>query len=586
LNVDDLNEKILKYKENVKENGEKTRRNNSLMEDLKSEYDEEKLEKQHLKIKKLNEDGVDLKLDNSHLNNKIDKEKAIIDKIDTKIKTLKEKEIEKTNSKIEDLNDEIEELKKEFNRNCDKEKDNVNLTIKDKKFDIKTTENELENIKKDGKRIKSEIKEIEEDVNCPTCGREYDDTHKEHKEKKINKLKEDLEKLMVPVKEKLNFIKITKDEISDLEKEIEEISNKNYKNSLKDLYDDLLKDILIKEETIKDWMLISNKIENEEYDDCPELVQKIKEGLKLKEKTLLKIKEFKEQIQKNDTLILDNKKIVEELEKSVFLLEKDREEFKNWSFLNSENKEIRLKNENIKLHIENLKNKIELYYNQLENIEWNKTINKEIETLNEKIENKEDEIETLNENLSDKKEDLVSVKKDLENCESKIEKWKKQIKQEELFKEYSKIISRDGIPTYLLKQSINLINAQLDTYLTDVDFVVYFDKDLKLKLSAKNRLDISQSALESSGKERTFIALALKMALRTINNKPKSNFMMLDEVMGKLKNNSVDEFLDMVKELKENIDKILIIEPNHNIDYDYIIKVKKDKNGVSLFEFN
>jgi hypothetical protein len=49
---------------------------------------------------------------------------------------------------------------------------------------------------------------------------------------------------------------------------------------------------------------------------------------------------------------------------------------------------------------------------------------------------------------------------------------------------------------------------------------------------------LDQNAIESSGKERTFCALVLKIALRQINVKSRPNFIILDEIMGKLYENS------------------------------------------------
>ena len=100
-------------------------------------------------------------------------------------------------------------------------------------------------------------------------------------------------------------------------------------------------------------------------------------------------------------------------------------------------------------------------------------------------------------------------------------------------------------------------------------------------MSPEKRKDVVQNAIESSGKERTFIACALKIALRKINRRSKCNIIMMDEIMGKLLDESVGQFLEFLNDLKNEIDIIIIIEHTHTIDYDYIIEVSKNDDGVS-----
>jgi len=117
--------------------------------------------------------------------------------------------------------------------------------------------------------------------------------------------------------------------------------------------------------------------------------------------------------------------------------------------------------------------------------------------------------------------------------------------------------------------------------LTNVDFNVFFDEHLNLKMYDKKTPSTIMNCLEGSGKERTFTAIALKQALSTINTKSRPSLLLLDEVMGKLKGKSILEFNNLIRQLKNKIDKIIIIEHNHEIDYDQIINVEKDENGVS-----
>ena len=165
-------------------------------------------------------------------------------------------------------------------------------------------------------------------------------------------------------------------------------------------------------------------------------------------------------------------------------------------------------------------------------------------------------------------------------------KFKKQEAEDNILNIYKKCIHRDGIPTQLLKTyAIPKINSELGNLLVDVDFNVWLDEnDLKLKLAYNSRLDAVIDAISASGKERTFASVALKFSLNQINMKSKPTIFLLDEVMGKLSEDSVSEFVSILQAIKERVGKVLIIEHNHFIDPDYIINVNKDKNDISNCE--
>ena len=113
------------------------------------------------------------------------------------------------------------------------------------------------------------------------------------------------------------------------------------------------------------------------------------------------------------------------------------------------------------------------------------------------------------------------------------------------------------------------------------DFNLYFDEELTLKLAHDIKIEAPQNAIESSGMERSFAAVALKIALRKINGKSRPNFVMMDEIMGKLLNASVDKFIVLIDNIKTQVDKLIIIEHIHPINYDILIEISKNEFGVS-----
>ena len=138
---------------------------------------------------------------------------------------------------------------------------------------------------------------------------------------------------------------------------------------------------------------------------------------------------------------------------------------------------------------------------------------------------------------------------------------------------YVKCLHRDGVPSYLLKQSIELINNELGNLLKDVNFEVYMDDQFNLRL-VHTETGNETPAVQASGMERTVTSLAFKVALRMINKRSKSNIIILDEVAGKLDGEKSDMFNELLQRIKERVEKILIVEHSFQVAYDHLIDVR------------
>jgi DNA repair exonuclease SbcCD ATPase subunit len=169
------------------------------------------------------------------------------------------------------------------------------------------------------------------------------------------------------------------------------------------------------------------------------------------------------------------------------------------------------------------------------------------------------------------------------DLKEKLQKFIEQEKREELHSAYLKLMHRTGLPTYLLTKNIDILNEELSSLLTNINFTLFFDEELNLKLQHDGLSDVI-SILETSGMERTFSAITLKMVLRVINFKSKPQFMFLDEVINRLVNKSVDKFMELLDTLRSKIDKLIIIEHNTEIQSELIINITKNDEGISSLE--
>jgi len=563
--------------------------------DLPSKFEPDKLDNLNKELKQTNNKISKIKEEISIVktnNNEVDSK---VDKVKQKLREFRDKEISNLKEEINIKEKEISNVESDRLSIINSKISSIKDVIKKNELDKINLENKIKNLKKDGANLKhrndekfEEIEEFENSSFCPACGRDYDEStpdHLEHIQNKIKSLKNDIQINNDKIKELINEYKDLTTLIPELDKKIILLKSKRDK-LISGEYDD---EILSELKELKNTKYLTNEIKS-----IDSLIERLKnndlsvnENLKIKfDKGKMLLKKFNKD--KNDNLIviknLENelKSLnIESIEDDIrhedsikenYELRKEKLNLKEKLTLNIDNYFLKIK------EIEHTINKFKMYESQIEK-------NKEIQI---DIDDVDDEILLLNNNVGieydeifDIKKEIVLQEKEIEIISFRIDKFIQQKREEELMKEYQRCISRDGIPTYLLKKSIHLINKELNDLLTNVDFTLFFNDNLILKLSMDDRLDVSQNAIESSGKERTFCALTLKIALRQINVKSRPNFIILDEIMGKLYEKSIMEFIELLDEIKNKIDKIIIIEHVHPINYDGLITVKKEDNLIS-----
>ena len=576
IDVESANRKIEEYKETIDINLSTQKVNSNKMKGLKTEYDKVEYDSLLKQIKIIDDDILNLKLKISQEENKIEKEKSNMLRVDDKVKQLKQKEIDSQKSKLVVINNDIEKINDELEDAIEDKKRDYLDQRKTQEFEVKTLTTELSNIKEKGLDKKAQIKELEESDECPTCGASPE--HQCNIVNKIEDLKSELSDLLVIGKETQNKLKDAKELVLSLQKSIDDVDSDI---ELLELKENIKEKLETKKIEIEQVDAICEEIKNDNFTNVSELKINIDKGLLIKTQSNEKIEELELSIKAIKKEIKDKGVEKSDLQDKVYIIEQDKEEVKTYERLSQDNKELSLKIENIKLTIENAKVKIDKYYDQLKYIEENEKIEETIGVYDEQLSEKEDEKTNLNENLAEVMKEATVCKETIKDIQGNIKKYLEQVKRDELLKEYQKCVSRDGLPTYLLQKSRLLINFELDDMLTNVDFNVFFDEYLNLKMYMRNAPHAIQNCLEGSGKERSFAAVVLKMALRTINNKSKPNIFLMDEVMLKLKGKSVVQFNDLLLELKKKIDKIIIIEHVHDVPFNTLIEVEKDEDGVS-----
>ena len=265
-------------------------------------------------------------------------------------------------------------------------------------------------------------------------------------------------------------------------------------------------------------------------------------------------------------LVLNNKR--DELRKSIEDLEPDRIDL----HLEKYRKVLDRKNE---LANDIAQNELIIEKNASERI----NLQHEIISIEEKIsqyeENKEI-IENLEILINDKASNIEERKKldsKLELCESKIldlykehgsleqrlnnltEQKSELIQLREEYAAYDllmKCMHSNGISYDIIKRKLPAINDEIAKVLANVvDFEVFFEDDgKKLDIYIKHAKYDPRPIEMGSGAEKTIAAMAIRLALLSVSNLPKSNVFILDEPATALDAENMEGFtriLDMVK---------------------------------------
>lgn len=248
-------------------------------------------------------------------------------------------------------------------------------------------------------------------------------------------------------------------------------------------------------------------------------------------------------------------------------------------------KNIPIEIENFELKISSIYSLIEKHVNSKKQIQENNNINSNVTKGNTLLENLRNELTEFNNNVLNNKNTILNMNGEIKTKEELILAFKKQEEIDNVRELYKKAIHRNGIPTQLLSNKIiPRINDVMANLLTNLPFAVSLDSvDLKLKLRYNNNIKSEINAISGSGKERTFSSIVLKFALNQVNLKSKPNVMLLDEMMGKLTGDSVEEFIELLNVIKLKLNKLLIIEHNHELNPDHIIKAVRGDDEISTY---
>ena len=215
----------------------------------------------------------------------------------------------------------------------------------------------------------------------------------------------------------------------------------------------------------------------------------------------------------------------------------------------------------IGIEVDNLGDKISEY-------EKNRQVIENLEGLMSTKSKFEQKVGSQREELDDCEEDTLHLYKEHGSLEQKLHSLQEQ-KQElvDLRQEYAaydlfqRAMHSNGITYDIIKKKLPAINDEVSKVLANVvDFDVFFENDgNKLDIFIKHPKYDARPIEMGSGAEKTIAAMAIRLALLSVSNLPKSNIFILDEPATALDEENMEGFIRILDMVKNYYQVVLLI---------------------------
>jgi DNA repair exonuclease SbcCD ATPase subunit len=299
-----------------------------------------------------------------------------------------------------------------------------------------------------------------------------------------------------------------------------------------------------------------------------------------------KIAELKEENQKNIVAGRKLKEEKEKLEKEISDMKENRDKFQKAS-------ELKVRLAALETQVEKLraeyKEQNTLYKEYLKNndaIDKNNQIDIEVRNTESALQNKRNSKDTNVRFINENDSKVARHKEEIDTRKKIISKIKEEEKQVKNWKIYLDMVGKNGVSKMVLRKTLPVINAHLSKMLNDV-----CDFDIEVAITDSNDVvfyiikdGIRSDLAGGSGFESTVAALALRIVLANISTIPRVNFVVMDEVLGRVAKENYENMHGLYNKILENYDFIIQISHLDEIKdwHSTILTIKKENNVSTI----
>lgn len=285
------------------------------------------------------------------------------------------------------------------------------------------------------------------------------------------------------------------------------------------------------------------------------------------------------------TLIKEGKELSNEYNRTLSLIDKMKVERDSFNLKNNiivQKAALEVKISNLRDEYKDKKLLLEEYKKNHDAIDKNNKLDIEINNIENNIKNKRNTRDTNLRFIEQNKSKILHYSEKINELTELI----KGINDEEIlirhWRLYLDMVGKNGISKMVLRKTLPIINAQITNLLCDVcDFTVEISVTDKNEIMFYLIKDGVKSDLTSgSGFERTASALALRSVLGNISILPKINFLIIDEIMGRVAKENFENMKTLYEKMLVNYDFIMQISHLDEIKdwHNHIITVTKSNN--------
>lgn len=286
---------------------------------------------------------------------------------------------------------------------------------------------------------------------------------------------------------------------------------------------------------------------------------------------------------------VENKKVLDELAGKIVKMEDDREKYnrklKIELLIEKNNAEIK----NLVAQLKDNERLLQDYDNNKDAIDQNNKLDIAIVNINDKLftfKNYNDRIIREIEGLKNQHEIITNRIKDNEIIIRTIDEEEKLIRN---WKIYLEMVGKNGISKVVLRNTLPIINGEIQRLLNGVcDFTAEVEITDKNDVIFNLVADGVKSKLSGgSGFELTCASLALRTVLANISTMPRPNFVVFDELLGRVAAENLENMKLLYDKIAQNYSFIIQISHLESIVdwHDSIITVQK-KGRVSALSVN
>lgn len=217
--------------------------------------------------------------------------------------------------------------------------------------------------------------------------------------------------------------------------------------------------------------------------------------------------------------------------------------------------------DNTSHYISELTNELKTSIDKLDDIKFNKDINDNIKSLSEEVSDLTIEIQDLDSGIIDTSGKLHLIKEKIQRYNDELNILQNLEDKYKAYGYYLTAVHRNGIPYYLISKALPKIESEINNILTQiVDFTIVLNSDGK-NINAYIAYDEERFwPIElTSGMERFVSSLAIRASLVRISTLPRPNFIAIDEGLGVLDSDNLNNMYLLFNYLKSQFEFVLLI---------------------------